>query len=337
MKIKIIVAILLGFTAQTSCKKDKTPVNGETTVYIAGYQRDTIQGNDASGVWKNGNFTANTLPAIGSHYAHALAVNGNDVFTTGYENTVTGWKCHVWKNGQKQYSLGDGYSVGNGLALAGNDVYVAGRAYESTPLTNYAMLWKNTSPATILTSTNTHYTTASAIVVVGSDVYVAGTESGATRLWKNGTNMPLSNASVAGSSFEVSAMAVFGNDVYVVGNTNGSFIRYWKNGNSNDIPITTQAFATSIFINNNDVYIGGYEIANGKAYATYWKNGVAVRVGASDRVTFARGIAIKDNDVYVVGEQRDANNISDYAAMWKNGQLSLIGTRGSSARAIVIK
>jgi WD40 repeat protein len=333
---KLLLIILAAGTLFSSCKKENTGTVS-TNIYIAGYQWDSLQGNDASGVWKNANFTANTLPAIGSHYAYAMAVNGNDVFTTGYENTVAGWKCHVWKNGQKQYSLGDGYSVGHGIAISGNDVYVAGRAYESTPLTNYAMLWKNSSPPTILTSTNTHYTTASAVMVAGSDVYVAGTESGAARLWKNGTNVPLSNASVAGSGFEIPAMAVSGNDVYLVGHSNGSFIRYWKNGNSNDIPISTQAFATCIFINNNDVYIGGYEIANGKAYATYWKNGTAVRVGASDRVSFARGLAVSGNDVYVVGEQRDANNISDYAALWKNGQLSLIGSRNSGAKAIVIK
>src|SRR5579862_5229368 len=51
-----------------------------------------------------------------------------------------------------------------------------------------------------------------------------------------------------------------------------------------------------------DVYTAGYVIAsNGKTVATYWKNGVATRLGDSTLSSAANEIVVDHNDVYVAG------------------------------------
>jgi hypothetical protein len=334
MKKQISFAALACIILFTSCKKDKTPeVIPTTSVYITGHQWDSVSGLDKSGVWKNGAFTVNALNSNRSHYGHAIAVSGNDVYTTGYENTPTMWKCHVWKNGLYQYSLGDGYSLGSGIAVMGGDVYVAGYAYEPSPVNRYAMLWKNNSTVNILAS-NVSTAEASAIAASGTDVYVAGRENNTGKIWKNGTALTLNNA--AGCT--ITAIAIEGTDVYAAGYTDAPLrVRYWKNGNSVDITTPGSAFANAIAVANGDVYIAGIDISGPKAIATYWKNGVAVTLGDGIRNSRANGIAIKGTDVYVAGEVQGANNLSDYATIWKNGQATTIGLQNSRAKAIAVK
>jgi hypothetical protein len=336
MKKQLSLIALAFIVIFSACKKDKMVVPENTTnVYIAGTQDDSITGNDKSGVWKNGTFTANTITNTNrNHYAYAIAVSGNDVYTTGYENTPTVWKCHVWKNGQLQYSLGDGYSYGNGIAVSGTDVFVAGFAYEQSPLTRYAMLWKNSNgPVNILASGANGYI-ATAIAVSGNDVYVGGEENDNGRVWKNGVPLTLNNA----AGCYITGVAADGADVYAVGYTPSPVrIRSWKNGNSIDIATAGTTFANAIAISNNDVYIAGSDYSGPKAIAKYWKNGVAVTLGDGIRHSKANAIAINGTDVYVAGEVMGANNISDYATVWKNGQATTIGTANSSAKAIVVK
>ena len=227
MKKQISFAALAFITLFTACKKDKTPeVTPSTNVYVTGHQWDSVSGLDKSGVWKNGVFTVNVLNSNRSHYGYAIALSGNDVYTTGYENTQTIWKCHVWKNGLYQYSLGDGYSLGAGIALVGTDIYVAGYAYEPSPINRYAMLWKNNNTVNVLAS-NTYTADASAIVTSGTDIYVAGREDNTAKIWKNGVALTLNNA--AGCT--ITSIAVDGTDVYAAGYTDAPLrVRYWKNG-----------------------------------------------------------------------------------------------------------
>jgi hypothetical protein len=327
----IVLAFVILFSA---CKKDKDSATEPTTnVYVTGYQYDTIIGRDASGVWKNGTFTMNVISGNRNHYAHAIAVSGNDVYTTGFENRPGEWKCHVWKNGQSQYTLGDGYSYGNGIAVLGTDVYVAGYAYQPSPLTRYAMLWKNSNgPVSTLSSGAGDYE-ATAIAISGNDVYVGGRENNEGRVWKNGVALTLNNA----TGCYITGVAADGADVYAVGYTNGPIrIRYWKNGNSIDITTQGTAFANAITVSNGDVYIAGDDAFGPKYIAKYWKNGVAVNLGNGTTNSHAYGIAIKGTDVYAAGDLQGTGGIT-YATLWKNGQATTIGAADSRARAIVVK
>jgi hypothetical protein len=333
MKTQLFAIIAIAFLF-ASCKKDQIPeVNQTTNVYVTGHQWDSVSGNDKSGVWKNGAFTVNALNSNRNHYGHAIALSGNDVYTTGYENTPTVWKCHVWKNGLYQYTLGDGYSLGSGIAVLGGDVYVAGLAYESSPVNRYAMLWKNDRTVNIL-ATNVNTANATAITTSGSDVFVAGKENNTGRIWKNGTAITLNNA----TGCTITSIAVDGTDVYAAGYTDFPLrVRYWKNGNALDITTPGSAYANAIAVVNGDVYLAGIDISGPKAIATYWKNGVAVALGDGIRNSRANGLAIKGTDVYVAGEVQGANNISDYATVWKNGSATTIGLQNSRAMAIAVK
>ncbi len=334
MKKQLVLIVLAFVTIFSACKKPKTIMPDNTAnVYIAGTQRDSVTGYYSSGVWKDGIFTANALSTNRSHYAHAIAVNGNDVYTTGYENGPTAWKCQVWKNAQLQYSLGDGYSYGNGIAVSGSDVFVVGHAYEPSPLSHSVMMWKNNSNVNVIASGASGYEGA-AIAISGSDVYVGGQENSNGAIWKNGTALTLNNS---GGCY-ITGVAVDGTDVYAVGYTNSpTRIRYWKNGNSADIATAGTTFANAIAIANGDVYIAGSDYSGSKIIAKYWKNGVAVTLGDGIRHSKANAIAIKGTDVYVAGEVQGANNISDYATVWKNGIATTIGLQNSFAKAIVVK
>jgi len=332
MKIPLFV-LLTGIVLFASCKKDKDAVTGiQTDVYVAGSHWDPVTGLDKSAVWKNGTLSANTLSSNYRHYANAIAINGNDIYTTGFENRPSEWKCHVWKNGQHQYELGDVFSFGNGIAISGNDVYVAGGTNEG-PGINRSMLWKNTDASGINILATGPGIQATSVVVSGSDVYVCGQDASSAKIWKNGIAILLSNS----TSCYVNELAIDGADVYAAGYTNSSVIRYWKNGISTDISTPGLAYANAITISNGDVYIAGQEIVAGKGIAKYWKNGVAVTLGDGVRHSRANGIAVKGTDVYVCGEIQGSTNLSDYATLWKNGQATTIGLQNSRATAIVIK
>lgn len=335
MKKQISFAALVFITLFTSCKKDKTPeVIPVTNVYVTGHQWDSVSGLDKSGVWKNGVFTVNALNSNRSHYGYAIAVSGNDVYTTGYENAPTMWKCHVWKNGLYQYSLGDGYSLGAGIAISGADIYVAGYAYDPSPYNRYAMLWKNNNSTSNVLAASANYAEASAVAVSGTDVYVAGKLNDDAKIWKNGVALTLSNT----TGCTITSIAAEGNDVYAAGYTNTPLrVRYWKNGISTDIVTTGLAYANAITVVNGDVYLAGNIISGSTSIATYWKNGAAVTLGDGIRNSRANGIAVKGTDVYVAGEVQGVNNFSNYATIWKNGQATTIGTANSEAKAILAK
>jgi hypothetical protein len=340
MKKQIMLLAFACVTLFAACKKGKDTQPPEVIVppipvdvYVAGTQPDSSTGRETSGVWKNGIFTANTLTGNNAHYSYALAVSGTDVYTTGFENTPAMWRCHVWKNGLHQYSLGDGYSLGNGIAVNGADIYVAGYAYESTPM-RYAIQWKNSNgPVNILAAT-AGSTEATAVTTSGTDVYVAGKENNTGKIWKNGIALALSNA----TGCTVTSIAVDGADVYAAGYTNSpARVRYWKNGNAIDIATAGSAFGNAIAVVNGDVYVAGTDLSGSKPIAKYWKNGTETALGDGIRTSKANGIAVKGNDVYVTGELQGANNITDFAVVWKNGQLTTIGRANSQARAIVVK
>lgn len=335
MKIKFAPLLLMTVVLAISCKKDDINPKQQTDIYISGTQWDSLSGKDVSGYWKNGVFTKNSLSSNYNHYGNAIALSGNDVYVTGFENRPTEWKCQVWKNGQHQYSLGDTYSEGRAISVSGTDVYVGCYLYEA-PSTRMAAYWKNQLPPNIL-GTSSSNAQVNDIVVSGSDIYVAGYVNTIAKLWKNGLDMPLPNI-VTGNALQ--AIAISGNDVYVTGNIGTNTIRYWKNNTSADInaPAGYSVFATDIAVDGNDVYIAGWESNGTTGTAMYWKNGTAVRLGDGIRNSTAWGISVKNGTVYVTGNSAaGSSGFIDYATLWENGVAKVIGTRNSRATAIAVK
>lgn len=89
--------------------------------------------------------------------------------------------------------------------------------------------------------------------------------------------------------------------------------------------------------NDTDVYVVGTTNAtNGYSVATYWKNGLAVKLGDSTENSLGLGIAISGNDIYVVGYEIDAN-YNTTALCWKNGiKINLTNSANSVARSIIV-
>ncbi|MBP6588521.1 MAG: hypothetical protein KA229_00360 [Chitinophagaceae bacterium] len=331
---KIIPPVLLVTLILISCKKNTDIVADDPIVYVAGQQADSVSGRSQSTVWKNGVPTTNQLSGNRSHYAQAIAVSGNDVYTTGFENQIGQWKCQVWKNGNFQYSLGSGYSYGNGIAVSGSDIYVTGGGYVSSPRNYSAMLWKNQSDASTTLASNSSEAVGNAIAISGTDVYVAGDDNNNATIWKNGTALTLNNA----AGLPLSCLAIADGNVYAA-SSNGSLIRYWKNETPTDINITPgwYGFVNGIAVDGNDIYLCGWEYNGTVGIAKYWKNGIPVTISDGIRTARANAIAIKNNVIYIAGEVQGANNSSDYATVWKNGVPTTIGFINSRAFAIIVK
>ena len=331
---KTLLPALLFCIISGSCKKNNNSNPDGPVVYLAGYQWDSVAGNDRSTVWKNGTALTNQMSGITNHYAYGIYVNGSDVYTTGFENQPSQWKCMVWKNSILQYTLGTGYSYGNGIAVTGSDVLVTGGAYTQSPLTYSAMLWKNQSgPATTLAS-NGGSTLGTAIVLSGTDTYVAGYENNIGRIWKNGTSITLNNA----AGFPISCVAVSGNNVYGAA-SNGNIIRYWINENHTDIniPIGSSGVVTGIAIDGNDVYLSGWEYNGTVGIAKYWKNGNSVGLGDGIRSSRAKAIAIHTKDMYVAGEVRGTGTVYDLTTLWRNENPGAIAQKDSRSMATADK
>ena len=81
-----------------------------------------------------------------------------------------------------------------------------------------------------------------------------------------------------------------------------------------------------------DVYVAGVSATmNGTGVATYWKNGVPIKLTDSSGYSEANAIAIKGSDVYVAGVIVDIKGVST-AVYWKNGVITKLTDGLSSVK-----
>ena len=109
------------------------------------------------------------------------------------------------------------------------------------------------------------------------------------------------------------------------------------------LPIALLAiFAVSSCKKNNnptpekavDVYISGNTTAlNGNSVATYWKNGVPIKLVDSLTNSQTDAITVQGNDVYVVGDTSTPNTLYGVATYWKNGVATKLTDGSSFSRA----
>jgi hypothetical protein len=315
-----VIAALLSWG---SCKKSGSGSANAYTVYASGNSYGTNT-NSIATLWENGKQIL--LGPDAQNYpsgANGLYVQDTDVYVCGTTNTSTsGPSASYWKNGIVQ-------NIGNGIALSifasGQDVYVAGQ-----PGVSY---WKNGVLNTLSQNSGSGMT-CNAIVVVGNDVYVAGDGPGAA-CWKNGVETQLSVDYYLQPS-DATAMAISGDDVYVAGymtdNYHGAPVpvaTVWKNGISTPIGLADTNHITSIFVDGNDVYVGGSQLqSDATTYACYWKNGV-VHLLTQERFSQANAIFVHDGNVYTAGF------IAEGACYWKNTTVTYL--KGQKANAIFVK
>lgn len=293
---------LISLSVVFSCQENQNPIQNNG-VYIAGWNYTTVK------YWGNGNDAS-----LGSGRGLSIALSGQDIYISGYEQSSLGPRATYWKN-KRPVRLTDGSktSMAKSIALSGADVYVAG--YEGF----FAMLWKNGTGTPL---NNVGDAEANGIAISGMDIYVAGAgrESAikpfVAKYWKNGVSVELSHGS--NNAFATS-IAIDGTDIYVAGYELG-IAKYWKN--CKEIQLTNglnEARAYAVSISANDVYIAGYEKIGNTMNAKYWKNGVPIVLSDGTVNETATAIAVSGHDVYVAGIEYKFNGYASYAKYWKNG------------------
>ena len=124
-------------------------------------------------------------------------------------------------------------------------------------------------------------------------------------------------------------------DVYIAGlgvNSEGNgVIAYWKNSSMVELAsyVAEGDTATSIFVQNNDVYVAG--ILNNKA--VYWKNGTKTELPDNGFGASAKAITVVGEDVYVAGAV--GTDSGSVAAYWKKETLTEL-TGGDTLTAITV-
>lgn len=259
----------------------------EPNVYVA----VQLQGNPNKALyWKNTNIV-NLSDGARHAFAKSIFVNETGVYIAGEEHNASGvYVAKYWKDGQTvNLSNGTKHAFASGIVVSGNTIYVSGS--QETTGQRQAKYWVNGTEHNLTDGTN--HAVANAIFVAGNDVYVAGnmnTPMESARYWKNGTQTILSQSS--------------------------SFVR---------------SVANSICVNGSDVYVAGYQQFNtangGKYVATLWKNGAVTLLGNASNNSYATGVTVKNNNVYVAAYE----NVSgvNVARVWKNNAILTTLSNGS--------
>jgi hypothetical protein len=168
-----------------------------------------------------------------------MTASGGNVYITGYlafqnypypyspDSAISGNFAMFWTDGSLQtygpgVSLSVVYQSTAGVALAGNDIYVAGRYPDTTYAGGY---WKNGSWNPIANGTFL----PSAIAANGNSIYMTGnywsrgTYTQGAAYWVDGKLVPLNGAYALAITF-------FQSDIYILGVDNNSNVVVWKNG-----------------------------------------------------------------------------------------------------------
>lgn len=263
----------------------------------------------------------NTLVTIvGSHF---LPLTSNNIVTFNGVAAIVESSSPTELSVRVPLRAGSGPVIVNGV-VAGNfsyipDVYVVGHVHD---ILGYAQAtyWKNGVRTTL--ATNKVNTYGSDMTFIGDDAYVTGTSylaHSVARCWKNGVEVPLTNENGSLAQDVIAA----GNDIYIAGFEapagKKTIATYWKNGTSVNLTDgSSHASANSIVVHGDDVYAcGNSTLTNGNTVATYWKNSVAYPI--SEKITFAHGMFVSGNDVYLTGSERNTGPGVGFVTYWKNG------------------
>lgn len=159
-----------------------------------------------------------------------------------------------------------------------------------------------------------------------------GPEGSSVKCWKNGEVVPVGPDNGTGLywvNLSLSDGNISGKDIYISAEYNGysqddnNYSKYWMNTTRISPTGSDVCYTSKIVVSDNDVYAVGTEVATtvpntNTRIATYWKNGMKVRLTDGKRYASAVSIAISGTDVYVAGSENNAEGRS-VAKYWKNG------------------
>ncbi|MBS1659911.1 MAG: hypothetical protein JST68_02540 [Bacteroidetes bacterium] len=306
-------AWLIIFTLlSTACKKN-SPSSSDTfpaglNVYMAGLSDSHVA------YWKNGQLV--DLGVNGN--ATGIAVSGSDVYVSANIFVGASSVAAYFKNNTQINLSGSRLASATGIAISGSDVYVIGQIFG--PAIDTSVYWKNGVETTLQTDGSALLYD---IAISGQDVYITGNRSYHI---KNG-NVMSDGVGPGGWGY---AVTVAGSSLYFAGDSvDGAY--YWKNKQPVKLDYTpvplNLAYPMAITVSGSDVYTAGYiPGANNSNHAAYWKNGKLTSLNAGNEDSFAEGIALAGNDLYITGYMSVQNvNVPIY---WKNGQLVRLGSSG---------
>lgn len=315
-----------------------------TDVYILG----SLTGTNIR-YWKNG---------VGVEVdggSRGIFVEGNDVYTVGYENDLnTGNSvARYWKNGIP-VTLSDGskreqaYSI----CVENDNIYVLGQ--ETDPVTfNYAIKYWTNGAETKLTDGSTDAATyINALAVENGIVYAIGvvedpvTGNDLLKYWVNGEEIVLTDIH---ENFRRGFIAVENGNIYVAGyfnvydetlNQDVHSIKCWINGkvqalfSEPQVDINTQGI--SVKDGNFCIPTHSEDLISGNETYSYYMNGI-------DQGELAKGdlhwriasCASNSGDFYICGEDRNLST-GDILCYWVNGEKVQLTDGTLSANALNI-
>jgi len=323
MRFKNFSFLCIAFLSILSCKKSGNSDNQpepkkEVDIYIAGL---TMQGKAA--YWKNGAINLLVSNDEQSSKATDIAVQGSDVYLSGYRYVNDLKQACYWKNGVR-YELEDNNfdSEATAIALKGSDVYVIGSVYNAVLNKTIYICWKNGAKTNLISDISNRWY-ASDIAVKGDDIYIVGGASESNKqqavVCKNGTLTLLPFLTTGAIYSTATALTIVDNNIYISGYENSgtpeSTALYWKNGAA--IQVAKPALAYDVTVVNNDVYVAGeklmllgtYPIGS---YATFWKNGAESFV-YRNYYSDLQNIVVNQGDIYAIGRAESLN------VFYKNG------------------
>jgi hypothetical protein len=191
-----------------------------STVFIAGdyYVPRDDYGNyidiQRGCYWINGART--DLPGEDYYYVESIAVNGSDIFLTGWFAAVNPRHSWLYKNGNTSIlpSGSTQDSAAHDITIYNNDAYIAG--FSGNGSTRQASYWKNFTLNMLSGTSPGKDSFAYGITVVNGDIYVAGqvnvffdfqdgNSSSTACYWKNGARVDLLDNAGASGIFVVAA------------------------------------------------------------------------------------------------------------------------------------
>jgi hypothetical protein len=277
--------------------------------------------------WKNEVINNVTEPSDRATI-NSIIISGSDIHAVGIVTRTRNEVATYWKNGV-EVSLSDGTTrmFATALAILNGDIHVVG--YELINNRTTAKYWINGVDTNLADGT-----IANDIFISGDDVYITGANRQTSKYWKNGISTNLGRG--AGTSIFVSE-----NDVYVASvytSNSLTYARYWKNGEAIELAGSFHTFPSDIVVSGSDVYVCGYEYADGYASGNprLWKNGEVVALQKKGNYAAANAVAISGTDVYVVGYDTPINDIILSSVYWKNGELHQVGSANAYSYATSI-
>ncbi len=183
-------------------------------VYVLGWAYDSVTLSNGTGLsgqfvalWKDGVLSfpvGETIFGAGA----AITVSGSDVYLAGQAfldpSMPATQQAAVWKNGTlTQLSSNQGQVYG--VAVAGQDVYVAGAVSSADGRNVDATVWKNGTASDYSGTSDLSFATG--VQVVGGSLYVSGLLSSSAVVWKDGVPAPIA-LTTSGSSSDAFGLLV---------------------------------------------------------------------------------------------------------------------------------